>query len=119
MRAKPRRRAAAAGFAEAAPLFAALGDTTRLRIVARLCDGGPSSIARLTEGADVSRQAVSKHLRALEQAGLVRGGRAGREHVWELQTQRIAELRGYLAQISAQWDQALGRLKAFVETDTP
>jgi DNA-binding transcriptional ArsR family regulator len=112
-----RKRAATAKLAGAVPVFAALGDATRLRIVARLCDGGPLSIVRLTEGAQISRQAVTKHLRALEDAGLVRSGRAGRERIWELQTKRLAEVRHYLDQISAQWDEALGRLRAFVETE--
>jgi DNA-binding transcriptional ArsR family regulator len=110
-----RKPGAAAKLAGAAPLFAALGDAARLRIVARLCDGGPSSIVRLTEGAQISRQAVSKHLRALEGAGLVRSDRAGRERIWELQTKRLAEVRRYLDQISAEWDGALVRLRAFVE----
>jgi DNA-binding transcriptional ArsR family regulator len=113
------RRTAAAEVAEAAPAFAALGDATRLRIVARLCQGGPLSIARLTEGAEVSRQAVTKHLRALEGVGLVRSGRLGRERIWELRTTRLAEIRGYLDEISAQWDDALARLRTFVETDKP
>jgi DNA-binding transcriptional ArsR family regulator len=102
-------------FADAAPVFAALGDETRLRIVARLCREGPASISRLTEAAEVSRQAVTKHLRALEGAGLVRSGRAGRECIWELQTRRLAQVRRYLDQISLQWDGTLERLKAFVE----
>jgi len=111
-----RRRAATTGLPSAAPVFAALGDSTRLRIVARLCDAGPSSIARLTESADVSRQAVTKHLQALERAGLVRSGRAGRERIWELQPAGLADVRRYLDQISAQWDEALGRLRTLVET---
>ncbi len=111
----PRRRAART-LAAAAPVFAALGDATRLRIVARLCRGGPLSIVRLTEGAAVSRQAVSKHLRALEAAGLVRSARAGRERIWELQPKRLAEIRRHLDEISAQWDDALARLRDFVET---
>jgi DNA-binding transcriptional ArsR family regulator len=100
---------------EAAPLFAALGDETRLRIVARLCADGPQSIVRLTDGSSVSRQAITKHLQALSDTGLVRSERAGRERVWEMQTRRLAEVRRYLDEISAQWDQALGRLKSFVE----
>jgi DNA-binding transcriptional ArsR family regulator len=111
-----RQRAAAARLADAAPIFAALGDATRLRIVARLCDDGPSSIVRLTEGARVSRQAVTKHLRALEGAGLVRSGRNGRERIWELQTKRLADVRQYLDQISMQWDDALARLRTLVES---
>lgn len=111
------RRSAAARLTQAAPIFAALGDPTRLRIVIRLCSSGPSSIVRLTEGADVSRQAITKHLRALEEAGLVRSDRSGRESVWELQPKRLDEVRGYLNQISEQWDATLGRLKVFVENE--
>lgn len=73
------------------------------------------SIRRLADGASVSRQAVTKHLRALEQAGLARSSRAGRERIWELRTQRLSEVRRYLDQISDQWDAALGRLRTFVE----
>jgi DNA-binding transcriptional ArsR family regulator len=110
----PRSRGGAA-LAASAPVFAALGDETRLRLVARLCEGGPASIAKLTEGADVTRQAIAKHLRVLEDAGLVRGSRDGRESVWELETRRLEVARAHLAQIEDQWDAALGRLKAFVE----
>jgi DNA-binding transcriptional ArsR family regulator len=102
--------------AEAASIFAALGDETRLRIVTRLCRSGPQSIVRLTEGSRVTRQAVTKHLLALSNAGLVRGERVGRETVWELEPRRLAEVRRYLDAISAQWDEAIGRLKTFVET---
>jgi DNA-binding transcriptional ArsR family regulator len=112
----PRKQTAAARVTHAAPVFAALGDATRLRIVARLCDGGPLSIVRLTEDAQVSRQAITKHLRALEEAGLVRSGRAGRERIWKLETRRLHEARRYLDQISGQWDAALERLRAFVES---
>jgi DNA-binding transcriptional ArsR family regulator len=111
------RRFAAARIADSAPVFAALGDPTRLRIVGRLCEGGPASIARLTDGTSVSRQAVTKHLNALEEAGLVRSNWAGRERIWELRTARLAEVRKHLDQISGQWDEALGRLRAFVEKD--
>ena len=106
---------AAAKFAEAAPVFAALADDTRLQIVARLCGDGPLSIVQLAETAAVSRQAVTKHLHALELAGLARSSRVGRERIWELQTKRLAEARRYLDQISQDWDAALARLKAFVE----
>lgn len=109
------RRSATAKVADTAPVFAALGDPTRLRIVGRLCEGGPASIARLTDGASVSRQAITKHLNALEEAGLVRSSWAGRERIWELRTARLAEVRRYLDRISGQWDEALGRLRAFVE----
>ena len=115
---RPSSSSAAVKISEAAPLFAALGDETRLRIVARLCADGPQSIVRLTDGSSVSRQAVTKHLQALSDAGLVRSERAGRERVWEMQTRRLAEVRRYLDQISDQWDEALGRLKSFVEKDS-
>jgi DNA-binding transcriptional ArsR family regulator len=98
-------------------VFAALGDETRLRIVARLCDGGPLSIARLTDGSGVTRQAVTKHLRALSEAGLVRSERDGRERIWKLQPRGLAEVHRYLEQISEQWDRALGRLRTLVETE--
>jgi DNA-binding transcriptional ArsR family regulator len=100
-----------------APLFAALADETRLGIVVRLCERGPSSIASLTDGTNVSRQAVTKHLHALAGAGLVRSARAGRERIWALETKRLAEAGRYLEQISRQWDAALLRLKALVEQD--
>jgi DNA-binding transcriptional ArsR family regulator len=96
-------------------VFAALGDETRLRLVSRLCDGGPTSIAKLTAGSDVTRQAITKHLRVMEDAGLVRASRRGRESVWELEPARLEEARRYLDVISTQWDAVLDRLKAFVE----
>jgi len=111
----PRSGSAARKLADSAPLFAALGDETRLRLVSRLCDSGPTSIAKLTEGADVTRQAVAKHLRVLEDAGLVRVTRDGRETVWELEPRRLQQARAYLDTISSQWDEALERLRAFVE----
>lgn len=111
----PSRRTASAPFADSAPLFAALGDASRLRIVARLCEGGPQSIVRLTEGTGMSRQAITKHLRALEGAGLLRSGREGRERIWQLQARRLIEVRRHLEQISSQWDDAIGRLRRLVE----
>jgi DNA-binding transcriptional ArsR family regulator len=99
------------------PLFAALGDPTRLRLVSRLCAGGPASITALSDGAGVTRQAVTKHLHILARAGLVRSARRGRESIWELEPARIAEARQYLDSIARQWDQALGKLKRFVEED--
>jgi DNA-binding transcriptional ArsR family regulator len=98
-----------------APLFAALGDETRLYVVAQLCAQGPMSITRLTEGAEVSRQAVTKHLNVLEEAGLVRGSRNGRERIWEMETGRLDEARRTLEQISTRWDEALARLQRMVE----
>jgi DNA-binding transcriptional ArsR family regulator len=109
------RALAVARLTDVAPVFAALGDATRLRIVARLCDGGPQSIVRLGAGEDVSRQAVTKHLRALEEAGLVQSAREGRERVWALRTQRLAEVRHHLDLISEQWNAAIGRLRELVE----
>jgi DNA-binding transcriptional ArsR family regulator len=109
------RRNAASALAQAAPLFAALGDETRLALVHRLGASGPLSIARLTDDTKVTRQAVTKHLEVLERAGLVRGERHGRERLWVFEAQRLDEARRYLEQISRQWDEALGRLAAFVE----
>lgn len=111
----PRTRASANRIVDAAPIFAALGDATRLRLVARLCDDGPQSIVRLAEVADVSRQAITKHLVALEGAGLVRSTREGRERVWSIEAKRVADARRYLERISARWDDALERLRAHVE----
>lgn len=99
----------------AAPVFAALGDEARLHIVSRLCEAGPLSISRLAAGASISRQAVTKHLHALANAGLIRGERCGRERIWHLEPGQLAEVQGYLGQISAQWDAAIERLRAFVE----
>lgn len=101
--------------AEAVPVFAALGDPTRLTLIGRLSVEGPLSITRLSEGTGVTRQAVTKHLFALGDAGLVRDSRRGRERVWELEVRRLEEARGYLDRIAAQWDAAAHRLKAFVE----
>ena len=100
---------------QSAPVFAALGDPTRLRLVARLCAGEPLSIARLTAGSQVTRQAITKHLVVLADAGLVRGTRRGREMLWQLEAKRLEETRRYLDSISKQWDEALGRLKLYVE----
>ena len=104
-----------AGLAQAGPVFSALGDETRLALVARLCAGGPQSITRLTAGSDVTRQAISKHLDILAGAGLVHGVRRGRERIWELDTDRLDEARGYLEKISKRWDSALSRLRKYVE----
>ncbi len=107
--------AGAARLIAAAPLFAALGDESRLRLVARLSTSGPLSITHLSEGAEISRQAITKHLNALADAGLVRGTRAGRERIWELEPKRLEVARRHLDRISEQWDAAIGRLKLFVE----
>ena len=96
-------------------MFAALGDETRLRLVSRLSHDGPMSIARLADGFDITRQAITKHLRVMESAGLVCGTPQGREIVWELEQKRLADARRHLQTISTQWDHTLGRLKSFVE----
>lgn len=108
---------ARAGLAGAAPVFAALGDETRLRLVARLCTEGPLSIVRLSAGAAVTRQAVTKHLHALAAAGLVHSTPRGprRRRIWELEPRRLEEARQCLERISRQWDGALAWLRAFVE----
>jgi DNA-binding transcriptional ArsR family regulator len=100
---------------DAAPLFAALGDETRLRLIMRLSSGGPGSITQLSAKSDVSRQAITKHLRVLSDAGLVRSTRKGREQVWDLEPKRLADAHEYLDRISQQWDEALDRLRKFVE----
>ncbi len=97
-----------------AALFAALGDETRLRLVLRLREG-PASITKLTAGSKITRQAIAKHLRVLQDARLVHGTRRGREQLWHLDRRRLDEARGYLDAISQQWDAALGRLRKFVE----
>lgn len=98
-----------------APAFAALGDATRLWLVAKLCVGQPRSISQLTEGSKLTRQAITKHLRVLERAGIVHGVHAGRESRFEFDPEPIAGIKEYLDFVSAQWDQALSRLKSFVE----
>lgn len=98
-----------------ARLFAALGDETRLQLIARLCGDGPMSITRLTAGSGVTRQAITKHLRVMEQASLVHSTRHGRESVWRLDERRLEDARRYLDLISKQWDDALSRLRHFVE----
>lgn len=99
----------------AAPLFAALGDARRLGLLGRLSSGGPKSIAQLTERSRISRQAVTKHLQVLSKARLVRSQRRGRERIWELEPRRVVDAQQYLRRMARQWDDALGRLKAFVE----
>jgi DNA-binding transcriptional ArsR family regulator len=100
---------------DAAPLFAALGDETRLRLIVRLSAEGPGSIARLSRKSQVSRQAITKHLEVLSEAGLVRSDRRGRERIWELEPKRLIDAHQYLDTISRQWDDALERLKRLVE----
>lgn len=98
-----------------AHVFAALGDPTRLKLVAVLCAGGAFSIAQLTAGTDISRQGVTKHLQVLADAGVVRDVKRGRERVWQLEPQQIAAAKQALEEIGREWEMALGRLKVFVE----
>jgi len=98
-----------------APVFAALGDETRLLLVVKLSGGQPCSIAQLTEGSSLTRQAITKHLRVLQTVGIVHAVRAGRESLFEFNPQPLEETRQYLELVSRQWDQALARLKSFVE----
>ena len=100
-----------------ANVFAALGDPTRLKLVALLCAGGAFSIAHLTTSTDISRQGVTKHLNVLAEAGVVRDVKVGRERLWQLEPARIDEARRNLESIGREWERALGRLKSFVEKD--
>lgn len=101
--------------ADAAPVFAALGDDTRLALVARLSAGGPLSIARLTTGSAVTRQAITRHLEVLQSAGLVHDARRGRERTWALDPERLDGARRCLDEVEKRWDGALARLKKYVE----
>jgi len=101
-----------------APVFAALGDETRLRLVSRLCARQPLSITQLASGAGVTRQAITKHLHVLAGAGLIRGSREGRERHWQIEPRQLLEARRCLDLISRQWDEALDRLKASLESGT-
>src|SRR5713226_9135459 len=110
-----KRSAVALQLPDAVPLFAALGDATRLRLLGRLSAGGPLSITRLSEGTGVTRQAITRHIHALGDVGLVRHARRGRERVWDLDRKRLEIAQRYLDHIAAQWDDAAERLRAFVE----
>jgi DNA-binding transcriptional ArsR family regulator len=101
----------------AATIFAALGDPVRLAIIARLCGDGPLPTIQLKLGTSLSRQAVTKHLRVLEDVGLVRSNRVGRDRSWRIEERQLANTRAYLEQISAQWDSRLERLRSFLEDD--
>ncbi len=98
-----------------APVFAALGDETRLSLVAKLCGRRPYSISQLTQGSKLTRQAITKHLRVLQRVGIVHSVRAGRENLFEFDPKPIAGIKQYLDFVSEQWDRALSRLKSFVE----
>lgn len=107
--------AAAPLIKNSAPIFAALGDHTRLHLVDRLCNGGPLSITALTEGSRVTRQAITKHLHVLEEAGLVHSLRSGRETLWELTPEQLRDAQRFLDTLSERWDDALARLKSKLE----
>ncbi len=101
-----------------AAVFAALGDETRLSLLARLCSGQRYSIAELTEGTKLTRQAVTKHLHVLERVRIVHGTREGRQSLFQFDPQPVIEIKEYLELVSKQWDQALARLKSLVESDS-
>jgi DNA-binding transcriptional ArsR family regulator len=110
------RAAAASGKLDGVvPIFGALGDATRLQIVSRLGAHGPLPTATLTSSTALSRQAVTKHLRALEGAGVVQSRRNGRDRVWTLRTESFTKAQKLLADISGQWDEAIERLRRLVE----
>jgi DNA-binding transcriptional ArsR family regulator len=98
-----------------APVFAALGDETRLSLVVKLCGGQPRSISQLSAGSRLTRQAIAKHLRVLESVGIVRGVRTGRETIFRFDPEPMEDMKEYLDLVSKQWDHALTRLKSFVE----
>jgi len=98
-----------------AHVFSALGDETRLALIAKLCGGRPHSISQLTRGSKLTRQAITKHLRVLENLGIVHSVRTGRENVFEFDPRSIEGIKEYLDFVSTQWEQALSRLKSFVE----
>jgi DNA-binding transcriptional ArsR family regulator len=110
-----RRTSSAKSRQPPAPIFAALGDATRLALIEKLSDGSPCSIAQLTAGTQLTRQAVTKHLRVLEGVRIVRCVRTGREALFQLDPAPLRQVREYADVVSQQWDQALSRLKAFVE----
>jgi DNA-binding transcriptional ArsR family regulator len=110
-------RVKAAMLRSSAQIFAALGDETRLRLIAVLCAGSAMSIAQLTAGTEMTRQSITQHLQVLANAGLVRDVKAGRERLWAFEPAHLDEARRALEAISQQWDQALLRLKAAVEED--
>src|SRR5262245_34532854 len=109
------RSAAASLESVSAPVFAALGDATRLRLVSRLTREGPQSTTTLTSGLPITRQAVTKHLRVLKGAGLVRSAARGRETVWRIERQPLEQAQLHLQMISAQWDRTLDRLRRLIE----
>ncbi len=100
---------------EPAPVFAALGSVTRLELLSRLSDGGEYSIAELTDGLALTRQAITKHLQVLQRAGIVNSRRVGRESRFTIQSGPITQAKDYLTRVSDQWDKSIARLRATVE----
>jgi DNA-binding transcriptional ArsR family regulator len=98
-----------------ATIFSALGDVTRLGLVATLCSGPPQSISELAHRSSLTRQGLTRHLHTLERAGLLHRTRVGRESIFEFRPQPLQELESYLKGVSEEWNGALARLKAFVE----
>ena len=115
MKRDSRHRTSPRGLSRTAPIFAALGDETRLQLVVRLGSVGPQSIAQLDAESHLTRQAITKHLQVLGAAGLVESERRGREHIWNFKAEELNEARNFLDEVSSKWDQALGRLQKFVE----
>jgi DNA-binding transcriptional ArsR family regulator len=111
------RKTREAALKRQAEVFAALGDRIRLTLVAKLGDGEPRSIAKLTEGSDLTRQAITKHLHVLEDVGLVRQTKSGRESLFTLNPEPLDEAQEALQSMARQWDETLGRLKSFLEDD--
>ena len=105
--------------ADAAPVFDALGDPNRLRIVIRLCDVGPSSTSEIAQVIPVTRQAASKHLLMLEAVGVVSSVKRGRERIWTVHPKSLSQASDYLVALSHRWDRAIERLRAFVEDEEP
>lgn len=114
----PRKDTQTADLVKAAPLFAALGDPARLAMITRLSGHGPLPTVQLKQSAGVSRQAITKHLQLLENAGLLESDRVGRDRQWRIRTERFSAAREYLDQIAKQWDKRLQRLRAFVEEES-
>lgn len=112
-----RRALPAAARRDALPLFAALGDGTRLALVERLAAADGTTVARLAERSAITRQALAKHLAVLERAGLARSERRGRERLWRLRRERLVDAQDYLDAIARHWDDALARLARHVEAD--
>ncbi len=102
--------------AATASVFDALGDPHRLQMVIRLCDVGPSSTGQVAQSIPLSRQAATKHLEVLQTVGVVSSSKRGRERIWTVEPQPLAAASDYLSALSQRWDNAIERLRAFVES---